>query len=169
MGEEYFRGLDESIRGSKAWWNRHWLFRWRPGRDRSKRRSIHHPSGLLARYSLFGGFLSLVSSVSVAQDPATVGQFSSVTNWPYVATHAHVLPTGKVIWWPQFINGDNPYFWDPSTNTNSAIVQSGANIFCSGHALLPDGELFVAGGHISNYVGIANANRYNPFTNSWTR
>src|SRR5437660_1969952 len=169
MGEKCLRGVNESIRGSKSGWNRHWLFRWRPGRDRSKRRSIHHPPGLLARYSLFGGFLSLVSSVSVAQDPATVGQFSSLATWPYVAAHAHVLPTGKVIWSPQFGQGDNPYFWDPSTNTNSATVQAGANHFCSGHAFLPDGQLLVAGGYAGNYLGIANAYRYNPFTNSWTR
>ena len=169
MGEKCLRGVNESIRGSKSGWNRHWLFRWRPGRDRSKRRSIHHPPGLLARYSLCGGFLSLVSSVSVAQDPATVGQFSSVTNWPYVAAHAHVLPTGKVIWSPQYASGDHPYFWDPSTNTNSATVQAGANVFCAGHAFLPDGQLLVAGGYAGNYVGIANAYRYNPFTNSWTQ
>ena len=161
--------MDESIRGSKACGVAIGCFvGGQAETDRNAGPSITRP-GLLARYSLFGGFLSLVSSVSVAQDPATVGQFSSVTTWPYVATHAHVLPTGKVIWWPQFGNGDNPYFWDPSTNTNSATVQAGANIFCSGHAFLPDGQLVVAGGHISNYVGIANAYRYNPFTNSWTR
>ena len=33
----------------------------------------------------------------------------------------------------------------------------------------PMEQLFVAGGHVSNYAGIANAYRYNPFTNSWTR
>ena len=110
----------------------------------------------------------IFSSSAIAQNNV-VGQWSPVTIWPYVATHAHVLPTGKVIWWTQFANGDNPYLWDPSTNTNSAIVQAGANIFCSGHAFLPDGQLLVAGGHVGNYVGIANAYRYNPFTNSWTR
>ena len=109
-----FPWLGRIHRGSKAVWSRHWLFRWRPGRDRSKRSSIHHPIGLLARYSLFGGFLSLVSSVSVAQDPATVGQWSSVMSWPYKAVHAHVLPTGKVIWWPPFDQGDNPTLWDPA-------------------------------------------------------
>ena len=116
---------------------------------------------------LLGLLLSL--SLAKGQDPATVGQFSSVTSWPYVATHAHVLPTGKVLWWPQFGNGDNPQFWDPSTNTNSATVQTGANIFCAGHAFLADGQLIVAGGYVGNYKGIANAYRYNPFTNSWTR
>src|SRR6266850_1266685 len=76
-----------------------------------------------------------------AQNSATVGQFSSVMTWPYVAVHAHVLPTGKVIWWPEFDLGDNPTLWDPSANTNTAAPQAGSNIFCSGHAFLPDGQL----------------------------
>ena len=50
----------------------------------------------------------IFSSSAIAQNNV-VGQWSPVTIWPYVATHAHVLPTGKVIWWTQFINGDNPY------------------------------------------------------------
>jgi hypothetical protein len=40
-----------------------------------------------------------VSSAS-GQDPATVGQFSSVMTWPWMAVHAHMLPTGKVLYWP---------------------------------------------------------------------
>src|SRR4030095_10397994 len=85
----------------------------------------------LSGKQLCGPLFALLLGISVvdAQDPATVGQFSSVTSWPYVACHAHVLPTGNVIWWPQFSSGDNPYFWDPSTNTNTPTVQSGANIF----------------------------------------
>src|SRR6266480_943790 len=169
MSEKCFRGWDESIRGSKTLWRRDWSFPPRPGRDRSKRGSIHHPPGLLARYSLFGGFLLLVSSVSLAQDPATVGQWSSVMSWPYLAVHAHVLPTGKVLWWPSFNLGDNPQLWDPTTNMLTAGPKAGANIFCSGHAFLPDGRLWVAGGHVGNYVGIPNANIYDPFSNAWTR
>ena len=112
--------------------------------------------------------LILVSRL-VAQDAATIGQWSPVMTWPWMAVHAHVLPTGKVMYWPQFGFGDNPTLWDPSTGTNSALTKSGANIFCSGHAFLPDGELFVAGGHETNWVGLPNAYRYNPFTNSWIR
>src|SRR6266567_2614479 len=108
MSEKCFRGGDESIRGSKTMWNRDWLFRQRAVKNLSRRTAIHYPTGLLGRCFIFGAFLSILSSVSVAQDPATVGQFSSVMSWPYVATHAHVLPTGKVIWWPQFGKGDNP-------------------------------------------------------------
>src|SRR6266487_1630006 len=112
--------------------------------------------------------LIAVSSAS-AQDPATVGQFSSVGTWPYLAVHAHLLPTGKVLWWPPFSTGDNPELWDPTTNVVTAGPKAGANIFCSGHAFLADGRLFVGGGHVNNYVGIPNANIYNPFSNAWTR
>src|SRR5437773_11781414 len=112
MGEKCFRSWDKSIRGLSTLWTRDWSFPRRPGRDRSKRSSIHHPPGLLARYTLFGGFLLLLSSVSVAQDAATVGQFSSVMSWPNVATHAHVLHTRNVLWPPQLSQAANPYFWD---------------------------------------------------------
>ena len=49
------------------------------------------------------------------------------------------------------------------------MAKAGANIFCSGHAFLPDGTLLVAGGHVSDYVGIPNTYNYDPFSGSWTR
>ena len=55
------------------------------------------------------------------------------------------------------------------TNTNTAVTHAGANIFCSGHAFLPNGQLLVAGGHINNWVGLPNAYMYNPLNNTWTR
>src|SRR5438874_2592761 len=111
----------------------------------------------------------ILASSAPAQDPATVGQWSAVTSWPYLAIHAHVLPNGKVMWWPGFTNGDNPTLWDPSTGTNTPLAKAGANIFCSGHAFLPDGTLLVAGGHVMDYVGIPSTNNYDPFSGSWTR
>jgi hypothetical protein len=74
-----------------------------------------------------------------------------------------------VLWWPAFNNGDNPTLWNPSTNTNTAVTHAGANIFCSGHAFLTNGQLLVAGGHINNWVGLPNAYTFNPLDNSWTR
>src|SRR6266513_1690244 len=111
----------------------------------------------------------ILASSALAQDPATVGQFSPVMTWPYMAVHAHVLPTGKVLWWPQFSYGDNPTLWDPATNANIPATHAGANIFCSGHAFLANGQLFVAGGHIDNFIGLPNAYTYNPWYNTWTR
>jgi galactose oxidase len=104
-----------------------------------------------------------------AEDPAIVGQFSPVMSWPYKAVHANLLPTGNVLWWPSFNDGDRPTIWDPSANTNTAVTQSGANIFYSGFAFLPNGQLLVAGGHIGPWRGLPNAYLFNFTDNSWTR
>ena len=108
---------------------------------------------VVALLSLPISFFFTASSLC-AQDPSTVGQFSAVSTWPYKAVHANLLPNGKVIWWPSFADGDNPTLWDPSTNTNTPLAHVGANVFCSGYGLLSTGQLFVAGGHVTNWVGL---------------
>ena len=42
------------------------------------------------------------------------------------------------------------------------------NLFCAGHAYLPDGRLLVAGGHITDGDGIDHACTYDYRTNTWT-
>jgi galactose oxidase-like protein/glyoxal oxidase-like protein/fibronectin type III domain protein/Kelch motif protein len=101
-----------------------------------------------------------------AQDPSVVGQWSAVQTWPIVAVHAHVLPTGKVLFYPYT---DDPRLWDPATGAITSVAQAGYDIFCTGHAFLPDGRLLVSGGHIANNVGEPKASIYNPFNNTWTR
>jgi Domain of unknown function (DUF1929)/Kelch motif len=108
----------------------------------------------------------VAASSAVAQDPATVGEWSPVMTWPAKAIHAAVLPTGKVLFWPA---AGSTNLWDPATNATTTASRSGANIFCSGHAFLPNGQLFVAGGYVGFFVGLPNAYKYNPFTDSWKR
>jgi hypothetical protein len=85
---------------------------------------------------------------------------------PIVAVHAHLLPTGKVLFYSY---SDDPHLWDPVSGSVTAAAPSGYNIFCTGHAFLADGRLLLAGGHIASNVGEAKATIYDPFTNSWTR
>jgi WD40 repeat protein len=40
--------------------------------------------------------------------------------------------------------------------------------YCSGHSLLADGRLFVAGGHVADFVGLPDASIFSPVTESWT-
>jgi galactose oxidase len=101
-----------------------------------------------------------------AQDPSVVGQWSAVQNWPIVAVHAHLLPTGKVLFYPY---SDDPRLWDPVTGAFTSAAPAGFNIFCTGHAFLGDGRLLVTGGHIANNVGEPKAAIYDPLANSWTR
>ena len=109
---------------------------------------------------------SSIAVVVHAQTPSTQGQWSAVQPWPAVAVHAHLLPTGKVLFWPY---SDEPRLWDPQTGAITAAANSGFNLFCTGHSFLADGRLFVAGGHISNSVGLPTAAIYDAFANSWTR
>jgi hypothetical protein len=43
-----------------------------------------------------------------------------------------------------------------------------ANLFCSGHAFLPDGRLLVAGGHLADSHGLNQATIYDPAADTWT-
>jgi hypothetical protein len=96
--------------------------------------------------------------------PDMVGQWGTAANWPRVAVHAALLPTGKVIFWDY---NDNPTLWDPATGLTTNAAKANYNIFCTGHNLLADGRLLVAGGHVVNGQGLPNASIYNPFNNTW--
>ena len=105
----------------------------------------------------------------VAQQ-SVVGEWSTVNPLPFFPVHSHTLPTGKVMIWPgdEGISGNDPRSWDPANQTVSPLTPPGYDLFCAGHSFLADGRLFVAGGHIQNGVGLANASIYNPSGNPWT-
>lgn len=114
--------------------------------------------------------LALAASPASA-DPATLGQWSSVFPFEVVAIHAHLLPTGKVLYWDRHDYGDGtPRLWDPETGTITPVPEPGMghDVFCSGHSFLKDGRLLVTGGHISDAVGQAFVATYDPFSNTWT-
>ena len=86
------------------------------------------------------------------------------------AVNAHVLPNGKVMYWPAWF-GDTPArIWDPATGLTVNAPFAGYNIFCTGEVFLADGRMFVAGGSVDNVnpFGTKNTSIYNPFTNTWT-
>jgi hypothetical protein len=78
----------------------------------------------------------------------------------------HLLPTGKVLLWGH--TGD-AQLWDPA-NPGAGLtpVSTPYEVFCSGHTLLPDGRLFVAGGHISTDHGLPSGAMFDPGSGSWT-
>jgi hypothetical protein len=123
-------------------------------------------------------FLALALSVSPLPSahaqvttPATAGQWQNGPNFPFFPVHMHLMRTGKIIMWPgdDGISGNDPRLFDPATNAVTPLAQPGYDVFCSGHSFLPDGRLFVAGGHISNNVGLPSATIYDPLNNTWTK
>ncbi|MEW6304103.1 MAG: galactose oxidase-like domain-containing protein [Verrucomicrobiota bacterium] len=115
--------------------------------------------------ALSAGIFAVVASSALAQ-PSAVGQWSSVQNWTNVAVHAHMLSSGKVLFYPY---SDVVRLWDPATAAITAAPQAGYNIFCTGHSHIGDGRLLVTGGHVQNGWGLNDASYYNPANNTWTR
>ena len=113
---------------------------------------------------------TLLMAVATAYGQTNVvGQWTSVQPLPYFPVHTHLLPNGKVMVWPGDggVSGDGAASWDPATETVTYLSKSGYDLFCSGHTFLSDGTLFVAGGHIQNYVGLATATAYDAAANAW--
>ncbi|MDB5742946.1 MAG: Kelch domain protein [Polaromonas sp.] len=102
--------------------------------------------------------------------PQTTGEWKNGPNFPFFPTHTHLLPNATVMIWPgDGVSGDDPRVWDPVTGAMSSVSRAGYDVFCSAHTYLPDGRMFVAGGHISNFVGLPDAAIFNPANNTWTR
>ena len=106
---------------------------------------------------------------TVSAQPSVVGQWSPVYTWPYRPIHAQLLPTSKILFWDSYAYADRPQLCIPSNGSITPAAPAGFNIFCSGFALLPDGRMFMAGGHIANDVGLSYAATYDGVANSWSR
>ncbi|MFL6446301.1 MAG: galactose oxidase-like domain-containing protein [Bryobacteraceae bacterium] len=95
---------------------------------------------------------------------AVVGSWSSPTALPAVAVNLILLANNKVLFYQ---DGATATVWDYLNNTFKAVPFS-ANLFCSAASMLADGRVFVAGGYGGSTFGIANAEIFDPATNSWT-
>ncbi len=104
-------------------------------------------------------------------DPSVVGQWSSITSWPILAIHVTLMPTGKVFAYGHDATNNTTLgtIWDPNSNSFQTTSFSGADLFCAGHGLLPDGRVFIAGGHnMQDYFGLKNGTIFNPTTLAWS-
>ncbi|MGQ0716681.1 MAG: galactose oxidase-like domain-containing protein [Pseudonocardiales bacterium] len=119
-----------------------------------------------------------------AEDSASahLGRWDPVFELPNVAIHTNVLPSGKVLFWGRRDHPTGsmhehectPHIWDPRTGELTPTPQPAGtdgtkvNLFCAGHAFLPDGRLLAAGGHLTDGDGINQAFIYDYRTNTWT-
>ncbi len=119
-----------------------------------------------------GGVLAgpAIARVSLVDDEGARlhGHFAAPLCWSIIGMHTHVLPqTGDVLYWDRL---GNVAEWDPRTGESALLDGPGHNLFCAGHAFLPDGELLIAGGHDDPFgastghdgVGIDNLGLFQP-------
>jgi hypothetical protein len=116
---------------------------------------------------------------------ASLGEWGKLEAWPVLAIHGTVLPNGKLLTWgggdktrsgkdePGAHNGNDADLWDPTNashaSTHASVRNTSTELFCSGHALTPDGTLLVAGGNWDKDVGKIDTNLFDWNTNTWTR
>jgi galactose oxidase len=103
------------------------------------------------------------ASAALVASGTEAGQWSAPFNWPIVAVHMMLLPDGKVL---SIGRSGTPQVWNPATG-GFAAVPAPAWLFCAGHTLLPDGRVFLAGGHIKDNRGLPNITFFSG-TNTWT-
>jgi Ca2+-binding RTX toxin-like protein len=104
------------------------------------------------------------------------GSWGPVIQFPTIPIHAHLLPTGNVMFWdrhwedlPELVQ-TLPHIWNPTTGLVFGTPHPGLELFCSGHSFLGDGRLFVAGGHdMEDGFGLVSSFAYDSAANTWTR
>jgi len=89
-------------------------------------------------------------------EPDQSGAWTAPVAWPIVAVHLMLLPNGKVL---AIGRTGTPQLWDPATDVFTP-APAPAWLFCSGHTLLADGRILVAGGHITDNHGLPNITYY---------
>jgi Galactose oxidase-like, Early set domain len=124
-----------------------------------------------------------------APDPVSKGQWEPVSHrFSHLPVHLALLPTGKVLGFGGSGNDETregrPYpaeLWDPATGDLRVIDPPlEGDVFCGGHAFLPDGRLLVAGGTYRYnhrvigplrvpFSGLDQAYVFDPWTETWSR
>ena len=100
--------------------------------------------------------MATLRAAAPAAARADVGEWGAPFDWPIVAVHLHLLPNGRVLSWGRV---GVAQIWNPATGEFTPAPMPD-ELFCAGHAFLRDGRLLVAGGHISDSLGLPAINLF---------
>jgi hypothetical protein len=119
---------------------------------------------------------------AAAADPAVVGSWSSPFDMTGVAIHATLTYIDDILFFSD-VEGvagvDHTSYsatWNWRTGTTqTAPLPFSRDNFCSGHVVLPDGRIFLAGGHDlttgkkQDPIGVRQTDTYDPTKRQWTQ
>ncbi len=112
-----------------------------------------------------------------AENEHLFGRWSDPVEWPIVAIHTALLPTGKVLAYDAVgddaaenyanaVTSTRATVWDPKDNSfDTGKLALGYIIFCSGATLMSNGRVFIAGGNKNApqaLRGITNLTDFDP-------
>jgi fibronectin type 3 domain-containing protein/azurin len=107
---------------------------------------------------------------ATAQTPAQVGQWEGPISWPWVSIHMIHLPSGKILFFdgPPEHGGLTATLWNPTDGQFTAVPNNVTDLFCVGHAYLPDGRPLIVGGNLIPGAGLVDTNIFDEVNNTWT-
>jgi len=105
-------------------------------------------------------------TVDNSGNAAIVGSWSAPVAIPTVAVNLLLLKNNTLLFYE---DGGSATVWDYVANKFTSVPTS-TDLFCSGGALMADGRLLAVGGYgqSSSAFGIANAEIFDPSSNTWT-
>jgi uncharacterized repeat protein (TIGR01451 family) len=105
-------------------------------------------------------------TVDNSGNAAIVGSWSTPVTIPTVAVNLLLLKNNTLLFYE---DGSSATVWDYVANKFTNFPTS-TDLFCSGHALMADGRVLAVGGYgqSSSTIGIANAEIFDPSSNTWT-
>ena len=142
------------------------------------RSRVTRVSGMVSIMLSFGLIVAAVEVGSVnaaSTDPAVVGQWTAPTTMPFVGIHSMVMRNGSVLLFDRSLGnrGSPGVLFNPATGAMVDVrIPYPRDIFCAGHNILPDGSVFVSGGHppVSGHpgIGVKLTDVFNPIAKTWT-
>lgn len=125
--------------------------------------------------------LSLCMTAALADDKGT---WTSTINWQFFGIHMTLLPNEKLLlmnrhrmnnaetatlvdFATKVANPGTNYAYDSLTNV-SYYDPEDHELFCAGHTLLPNGDVFVSGGHFhEDYIGLPDLHVFHSSNSTW--
>jgi Domain of unknown function (DUF1929)/Galactose oxidase, central domain len=137
---------------------------------------------LLTAAAAAGPVAVAVKYADTAAANDTAGAWSAPFDMGGVAIHATLMHNDEVLFF-QYVEGqagaDRTSYvatWNWKTGVlREAPFSAPRDVFCAGHNVLPDGRVFVAGGHDPNTgkkqdaIGVVECDIYDPIARTWTR
>lgn len=131
--------------------------------------------------SLASSLTGTSSTAAATGTEADAGAWSAPFDLGGISIHAGLMHTGEVLYF-QYVEGklttDHTSFiktWDYQTGFSQlAPISYDRDLFCAGMTILPDGRMYISGGHADNTgkrtdaVGTNATDTFDPATRTWT-
>ena len=147
------------------------------------RRSLLKAGAVVVLTAPFAGYLTGTSSGVPARadhgpghDPAATGSWTAPINLGGVAIHASLTHAGHIHFFGRRPDGSQrtaAWTWNYTTEVVTSVpIPYSRDLFCVGNNVLPDGRVYLVGGHIfdgGGAIGVPQTDIWDPTARTWTR